>query len=245
MSEPAEILSALRSALTPKDLEGRHLVVSAGPTRELVDPVRFLSNRSSGKMGFAVAAQARERGARVTLVAGPVERETPRGVERVDVVSALEMHDALVLALGADLSGADALVMTAAVADYRVAQPSTDKIKRGNDAIAIELLPNPDILANIGRLREGRSPVLVGFALDTALGSQLIATARQKLINKRVDMIVANSSEALEGNQSSAMFVGVRDCIDMGHLRKTDLANKILDWIAEKLRETAADEATE
>ena len=245
MSEPEEILEALADCLTPEDLRGRHVVVSAGPTREAIDPVRYVSNRSSGKMGFALALRAAQRGARVTLVTGPVELRTPRRVQRVNVQTALEMKDALIDAMGSDLSKADALVMAAAVADFRVAEPNQQKLKRGDETLNLELVPNPDILATLGGLRTGKSPVLVGFGLETEEGSQLIGMARQKLIKKRVDLIVANSSEALDADESSALLVSVRDCTDLGPLAKTELADKILTWVAAKLEEVESDEATE
>jgi len=245
MAEPEEIFEALTGCLAPDDLRGRHIVVSAGPTREAIDPVRYLSNRSSGKMGFALAQRAQQRGARVTLVTGPVELRTPRNVQRINVMTALEMQEALMEALGADLSGADALIMAAAVADYRVAEPNQQKLKRSDAALNLELTPNPDILATFGRRRAGKFPVLVGFGLETEHGSNLIGLARQKLINKRVDLIVASSSEALDAGESGALLVGVRDCAAVGHLVKAELADKILTWIAAKLREVESGEATE
>src|SRR6187551_1603944 len=143
MAEPEEILEAITESVTPSDLLGVHVVVSAGPTREALDPVRYLSNRSSGKMGFALAARAAQRGAKVTLVAGPVEQRTPRGVERINVVSALEMQEALTTALGPNLENADVLIMAAAVADYRIDDPSPDKIKRSDHTLTLDLVPNP------------------------------------------------------------------------------------------------------
>lgn len=245
MADPEEIFEAVVEASTPNDLAERHVVVTAGPTRETIDPVRYLSNRSSGKMGFAVAARAAQRGARVTLITGPVELRTPRGVERVNVVSAQEMHDALQFVMGPDLSNADALVMAAAVADYRVVEPSEEKIKRTDRTLTLELEPNPDILATIGAKRTGKSPVLVGFALETADEKTMIGLARQKLIKKRVDMVVANSSEALDSDDSTALLVGVRDCQEVGPQPKTVLADEILSWVVKKLTSVESDEATE
>jgi phosphopantothenoylcysteine decarboxylase/phosphopantothenate--cysteine ligase len=245
MAEPEQVLEVLQQSLAPQDLSGRHIVISAGPTREAIDPVRFLSNRSSGKTGFALASRAAKRGARVTLVSGPVDLATPAGVQRIDVQTALQMESALASVLGPDLLGADALVMAAAVADYRSAGPSHEKLKRGAEPLALQLVPNPDILAGIGQKRMSKTPLLIGFALETAEGPRLIQLGRQKLIKKRVDLMVANSSEALEGDDTSAMLVGVRDCTDLKALKKEVLADHILKWVVEKLQQLEFDEATE
>jgi phosphopantothenoylcysteine decarboxylase/phosphopantothenate--cysteine ligase len=245
MAEPEEILDAITESVTPSDLALVHVVVSAGPTREALDPVRYLSNRSSGKMGFALAARAAQRGARVTLVTGPVEQRTPRGVERINVVSALEMQEALTTALGPNLENADVLIMAAAVADYRMDDPSPDKIKRSDGPLTLELVPNPDILGTLGARRTSKSPVLVGFALETVDTSELIGLARQKLIKKRVDLIVANRSEVLDSDESTALLVSVRDCNERSVRSKTALADDILSWVVEKLAEVNSGEATE
>ena len=245
MAEPEEILEALSESVTPHDLGGRHIVVSAGPTREAIDPVRYLSNRSSGKMGFALAQRAAQRGAKVTLVSGPVEQRTPRGVERINVVTALEMQEALSTVFGPTLEHADALIMAAAVADYRIEDPAPEKLKRSDQTLTLELTPNPDILAGLGARRTGKSPVLVGFALETAAPNELIGVARQKLIKKRVDMIVANRSEALDSNENTAMLVSVRDCVTLGTRSKAALADDILNWVALKFAALESDEATE
>jgi phosphopantothenoylcysteine decarboxylase/phosphopantothenate--cysteine ligase len=219
-------------------LVGRHIVVSAGPTVEPIDPVRSLSNVSSGKMGFAIAAEARARGARVTLIAGPVALPTPSGVERVDVGSALEMRDALWGTLGESLTGADALVMAAAVADYRPKTRAESKLKRSANDLSIELVPNPDLLAEIGGRRTGRNPVLVGFALETAENDELIQHARKKLVQKRVDLVVANRAEdSLGRDDNKALFVSPRDCQKLNRSSKAELASHIVDWISEKLTE--------
>ncbi|HEU5075048.1 MAG TPA: bifunctional phosphopantothenoylcysteine decarboxylase/phosphopantothenate--cysteine ligase CoaBC [Polyangiaceae bacterium] len=245
MAEPEDIFAAIMESVTPDDLGGRHVVITAGPTREAIDPVRYLSNRSSGKMGFALAERAAQRGARVTLIAGPVQQRTPRGVERINVVSALEMQEALANVFGSNLANADVLIMAAAVADYRALDPSPDKLKRSDRALTLELSPNPDILAGIAARRTGKSPVLVGFALETADEAELFGLARQKLIKKRVDMIVANRSEALDSNESTALLVSVRDCVELGVRTKTALADDIMNWVAEKLAALESDEATE
>jgi phosphopantothenoylcysteine decarboxylase/phosphopantothenate--cysteine ligase len=178
------ILEAVKAALTPQDLSGERVLVTAGPTREPIDPVRFVSNRSSGKMGFAVAAAARRRGADVVLVSGPASLEGPPGVDRVSVTTAEEMREAVL----AREPWATVVVMTAAVADYKAARPARQKIKKNDQRLALELEPTPDILAEIGaRARSNR--LLIGFAAETEHG---IEHARRKLREKRLDLIVLN-----------------------------------------------------
>ncbi len=182
-------------AAPPRDLAGRSVVVAAGPTREPLDPVRYLTNRSSGRMGFALAETARERGADVTLVLGPTEADPPEGVRRAPVETALEMRDAVTAAAG----GADVVVMAAAVSDFRPATAPPDKLKsqalrqpKGNGAPpALTLTANPDILAELGAARsEGAGPrVLIGFAAETA---DPVPEARRKLAAKQCDLIVGN-----------------------------------------------------
>lgn len=174
--------------LAPRDLAGRRVLVTAGPTREPLDPVRFFSNRSSGKMGLAVAAAARSRGAQVTLVAGPIALPCPPGVEMVPVVSAEQMRQAVL----ARADAADVVVMAAAVADYRPSEPSSGKIKKaGRGRLVVELEPTPDILAELGARRG--TQVLVGFAAETGDPSD---AARRKLAEKNLDLVVANDVTA-------------------------------------------------
>jgi phosphopantothenoylcysteine decarboxylase/phosphopantothenate--cysteine ligase len=236
LAEPDIILSFIIGQLSPGTLRGRHLVISAGPTAEDIDPVRFISNRSSGKMGFALAERAAAHGARVTLVAGPVALGTPAGVTRVDVRSALAMRGAIWQALKPDLSGADALIMTAAVADYRPAETHASKLKRGTEAIGLELVPNDDLLAEIGAARKTDRPVLVGFALETETDERLINAARAKLAKKRVDLVVANNPDTSIGRDSiSGSLVGVREAEAFGPISKRDAADRILDFVAAEL----------
>ncbi len=237
MAEPEAIAAAAERALGGGDLAGRRLVVSAGPTYEDIDPVRFVGNRSSGKMGFAIAARAAARGAAVTLVAGPVALETPRGVRRVDVRSALEMRAALDAALGGD-PGADALVMAAAVADYRPASPSAAKIKKSGGGLpAIALAENPDLLAELGAQRGERArPVLVGFALETGTADDVLAYAARKLSDKRVDLVVANHADASLGrDDNDAALVSADGVARLGVLGKPALADRILDAVLARL----------
>lgn len=186
MEEPEVIVDTLDRALDgTASLEGRHILITAGPTYEKIDPVRFIGNYSSGKMGFALAEECAARGADVILVAGPVTLPTPNGVRRVDVQTAAEMYDAACEAF----STADAAILCAAVADFTVAQQAGEKIKRGNDGLQLTLVPTRDIAAELGR-RKRAGQVLVGFALET---QNEAANARDKMQRKNFDFIVLNS----------------------------------------------------
>jgi len=232
MAEPEEIVGAALAALETKDLAGLGIVVTAGPTIEDLDPVRFLGNRSTGKMGFAIAERAAARGADVTLIAGPVSLATPRGVRRVDVRGALSMKAALWEALGAELELADALVMTAAVADYRPAEESAIKRKRSAEPLELKLIPNPDLLAEVGLARAGSRPVLVGFAVETADDEGILAYARGKLVAKGVDMIVANHAKDSFGKDDNRATIVTREgAVALGTLSKRALADRLLDRV--------------
>jgi phosphopantothenoylcysteine decarboxylase / phosphopantothenate---cysteine ligase len=238
MVEPDTVVSFVIAQLSSGALRGRHVVVSAGPTAEDIDPVRFISNRSSGKMGFALAERAAAHGAKVTLIAGPVALSTPPGVTRIDVRSAQAMRGALWQALKPDLSGADALIMTAAVADYRPAETHASKLKRGAESIGLELVPNDDLLAEIGTARKAARPVLVGFALETETDERLVNVARAKLAKKRVDLVVANHPDSSIGKeQISGSLVGAREAEAFGPLAKHQAAERILDFVVRRLQE--------
>jgi phosphopantothenoylcysteine decarboxylase/phosphopantothenate--cysteine ligase len=189
LAEPQEIVAAAERVLAPAGLSlaGRRIVVTAGPTYEDIDPVRFVGNRSSGRMGFALASEARRRGARVTLVAGPTALAAPDVGEVIRVRSAAEMHAAVMRAA----AGADAVLMAAAVADYTPAAPAGGKIEKRDGPLTLTLTRTPDILADLGALRDGATspPWLVGFAAET---DDVLRKARDKRIRKRVDLIVAN-----------------------------------------------------
>lgn len=227
------ILSAvLAETSRARDLEGRSVLVTAGGTQEPVDPVRFLGNRSSGKTGFAIAAEAARRGAHVTLVTAPTHLADPFGVEVVRVQTALEMREA-VLARADD---ADAIVMSAAVADFRPVRPAAEKIKKGGsapDAIALER--NPDILAELGA-REGARPVLVGFAAET---SEVERHAREKLAAKRCDLIVANDvsdpSLGFGTADNRVLFVTAGGTEELPVMSKPAIARVLLDRVRQLL----------
>ncbi|MDR3568312.1 MAG: bifunctional phosphopantothenoylcysteine decarboxylase/phosphopantothenate--cysteine ligase CoaBC [Syntrophobacteraceae bacterium] len=184
LADTADILESAIRVLTPPTLAGRSILVSAGPTREHFDPVRFLSNPSSGKMGYALAKIAARRSARVCLVSGPSALPAPAGVERICVTTALQMGEAIL-----EISSKqDAIVMTAAVSDYRPAQRAARKIKKSPEALSVLLEPNPDILGSLGAAKPP-GQVLVGFAAET---ENLAQNARDKLMRKNLDLIVAN-----------------------------------------------------
>src|SRR5215470_1167332 len=189
LAEPADIVEGAQRLLTPKDLRGKRVVVTAGPTHEAIDAVRYIANRSSGKMGFAMARAASARGADVTLIAGPTALAAPLGVNVVAVRSALDLAEAT----RTHAAESDVVVMAAAVADFRMQAIAEKKIKKESlgDAPRLELLRNPDVLADLGRARRAgaRRPFLVGFAAET---DDLVGHARQKLATKGCDLIVAN-----------------------------------------------------
>jgi phosphopantothenoylcysteine decarboxylase/phosphopantothenate--cysteine ligase len=239
MLEPEDIVGRVAARLGPRDLAGRHLVVTAGPTVEDIDPVRFVGNRSSGKMGFALAEQASRRGARVTLVAGPVALATPRGVDRLDVRSALEMRAAVWEALGPTLAAADALLMCAAVGDYRPERALPAKLKRGKSGdLTLKLVQNPDILAEVGRARKKPGPLLIGFAVETGTDQEIVRYAREKLRSKRVDVVVANhAAESMGLDDNRVLVVGEQTVDAPGVLPKRAVADRVLDWVAGRLAE--------
>lgn len=198
LAEPQAICAAATALLVGserRDLSGRRILVTAGPTFEALDPVRFIGNRSSGKMGFALAAAAARRGAEVTLVAGPVHLPTPPQVRRIDVESAAEMAAAVLPAAHPSPGAAEVIVMCAAVADFRPAVVATDKLKKQvlGPRPTVELVPTVDILAELGRTRAPGGPLLVGFAAETTAVEDY---ARRKLVEKRCDVIIANDVAA-------------------------------------------------
>ena len=236
MAEPAEIQGALELALGRPTLAGERVVVSAGGTRERIDSVRALVNRSSGKMGFAIAAEAARRGAEVVLVAAPSSLATPPNVRRVDVESALEMRAAVL----AELEASSVVVMAAAVADFRPAEAAARKIKKedlGEGAgLRLELVPNPDILQEISADRGAR--VVVGFAAES---HDVVEAARRKLRRKGCDLIVANdvsrADAGFESDRNAVWFVWPGgDVEELPLLPKEEVARRLLDQV-EKLRE--------
>ena len=225
MMEPDAIADAVEGdAVWSQDLSGVHVLVTAGPTHEDLDPVRFLGNRSSGKMGYALAAQALRRGAEVTLVSGPVHLAGPPKADLVQVRSAREMHEAVMQRF----AKTDVVIMAAAVADYRPEKREPQKIKKG-DELRLHLVRNPDILADVGRERTERPSVLVGFALET---ENLEESARAKLRRKGADLIVANAASAgLAGNTNRATLIDANSATPLPEMTKRALADQILDRV--------------
>jgi phosphopantothenoylcysteine decarboxylase/phosphopantothenate--cysteine ligase len=232
MAEPEEIFEAALVMLI-KDLAGLKLLVTAGPTVEDIDPVRFISNRSSGRMGYAVAEAASRRGAHVTLVSGPTALPAPAVADLVSVKSALEMEAAV-----ADRAGkCDAIVMTAAVADFRPAKASKNKLKKkaAQNEYSIDLVRNPDILAGLGQRFKGAGrPILIGFALET---ENLQKHAKAKLKAKGIQIIVANLAEhAFGGDDNEAIIVDDKGSVKKtGRLSKRQLSELLLDILSERL----------
>jgi phosphopantothenoylcysteine decarboxylase/phosphopantothenate--cysteine ligase len=235
MAEPAAIAGAAELALGPRSLAGERVLVTAGGTREPLDAVRALVNRSSGKMGFAVAAEAARRGAETVLIAGPSALPTPPGVRRIDVGTALEMH----AAVRAELPAATVVVMAAAVADFRPDRPSPRKVKKEDlaegEGLRIDLVPNPDILSEISRERGAR--VVVGFAAES---HDVVEAARRKIRRKGCDLLVANdisrSDAGFESDTNAVFFVSPGgEAEELPLLAKSEVAARLLDRV-EKLR---------
>jgi phosphopantothenoylcysteine decarboxylase/phosphopantothenate--cysteine ligase len=234
MLEPEDLAETVQRALEARDLSGLSVLVSAGPTQEDIDPVRFIGNRSSGKMGFALARAARSRGATVRLVTGPVTLAVPDDVAVERVRSAAQMQAALTRAA----EGTDIVLMAAAVADFRPAAVAAHKLPKADVAPALELLPNPDIIAGLAQRRQGRRPVLVAFSLGTGNDEQIVALARQKLSSKGVDLVVANAAaDALQTETNRAHLVTTHALSSLERTSKLVLAHAILDRALELYRE--------
>ena len=229
--EPDVLVEEILRVLAPQDLAGQHVLVTAGPTEEPIDPVRYVSNRSSGKMGYAVARVARRRGAEVTLVTGPTAVAAPPGVRLVQVGSAREMHRAAEQAF----ASATVLVAAAAVADYRPRRALSQKLKKSAATLALELDRNPDILRDLAA-RKGRR-LVVGFAAET---QDVAAEAKRKLREKRCDLMVANDVTAPgAGFGTDTNRVRLLDAYGLDEelpvLSKEDVAGRIVDWVAARV----------
>jgi len=235
MVEPKEIADEVVARLTRNGaLTGLRVLITAGPTREAIDPVRFLSNRSSGKMGFAVARAAAEAGARVILVAGPVTLPTPAGVERIDVESARAMYEVV----HQQLAGTHIFIAAAAVADYQVSSPAPQKLKKRGGTFELRLDPAPDILASV--TEQKAHPFAVGFAAET---QTLERNAREKLRKKSLDMIAANDvgdGRAFETEDNSLLVMWNGGERELPRAPKLELARALVAIIAERFRETGA-----
>jgi phosphopantothenoylcysteine decarboxylase/phosphopantothenate--cysteine ligase len=230
LAEPAEIVAAAEQILSPAGpLKGMRVVVTAGPTREALDPVRFVGNRSSGKMGYALATAARNRGAQVVLVSGPTELRPPSGIEVVRVITAAEMRNAVVSRSAA----ADVVIMAAAVADYAPTNAVDQKIHKEQDILTVTLARTPDILAELGRLRGGRErPVLVGFAAET---TEVVPRARRKQREKGIDLVIANdvsrSDSGFDVDTNEVTIISATGEESLPLQPKTAIAAQIVDRI--------------
>jgi len=227
LPEPADIVAEIRGLVKKKDLVGERLLVTAGPNHEPIDPVRYISNRSSGKMGYALARAGLRRGATVTLVSGPTSLVPPLGVRLIRVTTAAEMRKAVLK----EFDSATAVIMAAAVADYRPEKFTDKKIKRGEKPIQLKLRPNPDILKELGTRKNGR--ILVGFAAETG---SLIANAKRKLREKRLDMIVANDvteeGSGFDADTNAATIVDRQGNVHpVPLMSKNELADRIYDFL--------------
>ena len=237
LAEPEAIVAAARGWLAgTRSLTGRSVLVAAGPTYEDLDPVRYLGNRSSGRMGYALAEVAARRGASVTLITGPCRIATPDGVQVVRVRSAAEMHEAVM----ARVDDVDAVIMAAAVADYRPTRGAeTEKIVKGEGEMTLTLERTKDILSDLGRRRAGAArPVLVGFAAETA---NVVARGRDKLERKQVDLIVANdvsrSDVGFESESNAVTLISAAGDDELPRQQKLDVAAAILDRVESSLAE--------
>ena len=230
MIEPEEIVEDVVAFFQPKHLAGKRVLLTAGPTFEAIDPVRGITNLSSGKMGFALARAAREAGADVTLVCGPVSQATPRGITRINVASALEMHAEVMQRI----AGQDVFIGVAAVADYRPATPSAQKIKKdGSEAPSIELVQNPDILADVAALPE--PPFCVGFAAES---QNLAAYAQKKRLAKKIPLIVGNLiQDGFGGDQNKLALFDDTGETRLPPASKIELARALVAHIARLLDE--------
>ncbi|EMH6404232.1 MULTISPECIES: bifunctional phosphopantothenoylcysteine decarboxylase/phosphopantothenate--cysteine ligase CoaBC [Providencia] len=231
MIDPLEIVRLANEFFTPKlDLQGIKLMITAGPTREALDPVRFISNHSSGKMGFAIAKAASQRGADVTLIAGPVNIETPEGVNRIDVMSGLEMYEQV----HQTIAEQNIFIGCAAVADYRAKNIAENKIKKQGDEVSITLIKNPDIVASVGNLKHNR-PYVVGFAAET---QNVEEYARQKRQQKQLDLICANdvslADNGFNSDNNALHLFDANGDTRLHHCNKNELSHYLLDEILQR-----------
>jgi phosphopantothenoylcysteine decarboxylase/phosphopantothenate--cysteine ligase len=232
LAEPETIVAAIaRAGVTRRDLEGETVLITAGPTQEPLDPVRYITNRSSGKMGYALADAAASRGARVILISGPVHLTPPLGVEAIPVQTALEMRDQVF----AHLADAEIVIKSAAVADFHLSKVPSQKVKKTAARISLELDPTPDILAEVGRKKGAR--LLIGFAAET---QNLEQEARRKLASKNCDMVVGNivggNETGFESDQNEVVLVmATGESISLPRASKRQIADRIFDEIL-KLR---------
>ncbi|MBM9602731.1 bifunctional phosphopantothenoylcysteine decarboxylase/phosphopantothenate--cysteine ligase CoaBC [Desulfopila inferna] len=229
------VQEVLLRCLLKNDLQGERILITAGPTREALDPARFISNRSSGKMGYALARAAYRRGADVVLVSGPTALQCPFGVKRIDVVTAREMYDAVL----AEFNNATMLIKSAAVSDFRPAVSFEHKVKKENAGETIEVVRNPDILYEIGRLKRDPEQIVVGFAAESG---NLIEEGKIKLQRKNLDLIAVNditsADSGFEVETNKMILIDAEGSKQLPWASKTDTAHMIFDYICQNLRKT-------
>jgi len=225
--EPEELVDACASFFLPGLLDGIKLLITAGPTREAIDPVRFISNHSSGKMAYALASEAVAAGAKVTMISGPVSLDAPEQVTKIDVISAQEMLDACLQ----QYQECDVFIGVAAVADYRPLKLSTEKIKKTESQLQLSLVKNPDIISEIAA-QEDR-PFMVGFAAET---SNVVGFAREKLLRKNLDLLFANNAtETFNSDSVKATAINAEGETELGSGNKSHVARQMLKMISEQL----------
>ncbi|MDO8344709.1 MAG: bifunctional phosphopantothenoylcysteine decarboxylase/phosphopantothenate--cysteine ligase CoaBC [Cellvibrio sp.] len=231
MLEPLQLVDAAARLFTSGSLAGKKVVITAGPTREALDPVRYLSNYSSGKMGYALAQAAAEAGAETILISGPTQLATPARVKRIDVISAQDMHSASL----DEAKGCDLFIAAAAVADYRPAQIAAQKMKKGeSDTLMVSLVKNPDIVASIAALDP--KPFTVGFAAES---ENLLEYARAKLVRKNLDLVVANnisdSQIGFNSDDNAVILVDKNSTIEISQRSKQQLARELIARLAQTI----------
>jgi phosphopantothenoylcysteine decarboxylase/phosphopantothenate--cysteine ligase len=231
MEEPENIVAYLDRFFENKDLQGKHILITAGPTYEKIDPVRFIGNYSSGKMGFALAEECERRGAEVTLIAGPVSMKCSTGIHRIDIESCEEMYNAATT----HFPQADAAILCAAVADFRPEDIASEKIKRGEDDLTIRLKPTHDIASHLGQMKK-QGQVLVGFALET---NDEVVNAQKKLQKKNLDFIVLNSLQhkgtCFQSDDNQISILSSNGQVDFDKKPKDEVAKDIVDELVKRL----------
>ena len=231
MEEPENIVAYLDRFFENKDLQGKHILITAGPTYEKIDPVRFIGNYSSGKMGFALAEECERRGAEVTLIAGPVSMKCSTGIHRIDIESCEEMYNAATT----HFPHADAAILCAAVADFRPEDIASEKIKRGEDDLTIRLKPTHDIASRLGQMKK-QGQVLVGFALET---NDEVVNAQKKLQKKNLDFIVLNSLQhkgtCFQSDDNQISILSSSGQVDFNKKPKDEVTKDIVDELVKRL----------
>ncbi len=233
LADPWEIFHHIRRSLSDHDFNGKKILIVTGPTREAIDPVRFISNRSSGKMGVSLAREAFRRGAEVTMIHGPISSRVPAAVQCISVTSAKEMHEAVMKHAYSKENAPDIVIMSAAVSDFRPKETAEVKLRKQELGKSLSLVENPDILADLGKKRDGDKPVLVGFAVETGEIEDLLSDARDKLQRKGADIIVGNfAHEALELDTNRVWIISrAGEESEVATTYKSRVANRILNSI--------------